>query len=100
MTIQIINNENGTLITGDAEYLKRLPEGFDVSEVDLTGVRIDAHNLAIAYDYASYKGVEHVKFYAALKQAYIEQQALAKVERDKSRESNTPAITPASIKGL
>lgn len=100
MTIQIIDNENGTLIKGDAEILKRLPEGFDASTIDLTGVRIDAHNLAIAGGYASYKGVEHVKFYAALKQAFIEQQALAKVERDKPRESHAPAITTASIKGL
>lgn len=78
MTIQIMNHENGTLITGDAEILKRLPDGFDVASVDLTGVRVDAHNLSIASDYASYKSVEHVKFYAALKQAFIEQQALAK----------------------
>ena len=78
MTIQIMNQENGTLITGDAEILKRLPEGFDVATVDLTGVRVDAHNLTIAGDYASYKSVDHVKFYAALKQAFIEQQALAK----------------------
>lgn len=82
MTIQILNHENGTLIQGDAEILKRLPEGFDVSEVDLTDVRVDAHNLAIAAGYASYKSVDHVKFYAALKQAYIEQQALAKASRE------------------
>lgn len=78
MTIQIINNENGTLIQGDAEILKRLPESFDVATVDLTGVRVDAHNLAIAAEYGSYKSVDHVKFYAALKQAFIEQQALDK----------------------
>lgn len=82
MTIQIINNENGTLIQGDAEILKRLPEGFDVATVDLTDVRIDAHNLAIAAEYGSYKSVDRVKFYVALKQAYIEQQALAKASRE------------------
>ncbi len=77
-----MNHENGTLITGDAEILKRLPEGFDVATVDLTDVRVDAHNLAIAAEYGSYKSVDHVKFYAALKQAYIEQQALAKASHE------------------
>lgn len=82
MTIQIINNENGTLIQGDAEILKRLPEGFDVATVDLTDVRIDAHNLAIAAEYGSYKSVDHVKFYAAIKQAFLRQQELAKASRE------------------
>ena len=80
MTIQIIDNENGTIITGDAEILKRLPEGFEVASVDLKDVRIDAHNLAKAAGYASYNSVDHVKFYATLKQAYIQQQSLAKVK--------------------
>lgn len=98
MTIQIYSSNGKVLIQGDEQVLAKLPEGFDASTIDLTDVRVDAHNLAIAYDYASYKDVEHVKFYAALKQAFIEQQALAKVERDKPRESHAPAITSQSTK--
>ena len=80
--LQIINHENGTIIKGDEALLTRLPEGFDATSVDLTDFRIDAHNLAIAYDYATYKGLEAIKFYAGLKEAFIEQQALAKVKRE------------------
>lgn len=96
--LRIINHQNGTIINGDEALLKRLPEGFDVATVDLTGVSINAHNLAIAYDYASYKGIEHIKFYAGLKEAFIEQQELAQIERDKPKESHEPAMTSQSIK--
>lgn len=79
--LQIINHENGTIISGDEALLKRLPEGFDPTTVDLTDFRIDAHNLAIAYDYAMYKGLEAIKFYSGLKAAYIKQQELAIASR-------------------
>lgn len=79
--LQIINHENGTIISGDEALLKRLPEGFDPTTVDLTDFRIDAHNLAIAYEYATYKGLEAIKFYSGLKAAYIKQQELALASR-------------------
>ena len=79
--LQIINHENGTIISGDEALLQRLPEGFDPTTVDLTDFRIDAHNLAIAYEYATYKGLEAIKFYSGLKAAYIKQQELAIASR-------------------
>lgn len=78
--LQIINHENGTIIMGDAELIAKLPEGFDATTVDLTDFRINADNLTIAYEYATYKGLEAIKFYSGVKAAYLKQQELAKAK--------------------
>ncbi|WP_147370420.1 hypothetical protein [Lysinibacillus yapensis] len=68
----------GVKIKGDEYLAEKLPEDFDVKEIDLTGKRIDAHSLAIAYNDAESEGVDAIKFYFALKEKFIEQQELAK----------------------
>lgn len=86
----------------DSHLKEQLPEGFDVSEVDLTGERINAENLAIAYEYAHYKGIEAIKFYFALKDAFVKQQEEANKPDSYERPTvkNTPAITTQSIKPI
>jgi len=101
MGLNINYTKEAVLISGDADLEAKLPEGFDVSEVDLTGERINADTLAIAYGYAQYKGVEMIKFYFALKDAFLKQQELAKVqEYERPTVDNTPAITSQSIKPI
>jgi len=101
MGLNINYTNEAVLISGDAHLKEKLPEGFDVSEVDLSGERINAENLAIAYGYAQYKGIDTIKFYFALKQAFLKQQELAKVhDYERPTVANTPAITTQSIKPI
>ena len=98
----IINYTNKeALISGDAKLEEKLPEGFDASEIDLTGERINADNLAIAFEYAQFKGSEAIKFYFALKQEFLKQQEIARAEEyERPTVANTPAITSQSIKPI
>ncbi|MFP3919351.1 hypothetical protein U5N28_16240 [Lysinibacillus telephonicus] len=98
----VINYSNeGVRISGDDHLKEKLPEGFDVSEIDLTSERINAESLATAYGYAQYKGIETIKFYFALKDAFLKQQELAKLsDYERSTVENMPAITTQSIKPI
>lgn len=82
----------------DADLYSQLPEDFDVSQVDISDVRIDAHNLATVADRAQYRGVEAIKRYFAIKAAFERQQVLIAEENAKPKESHAPAITSQSIK--
>jgi len=86
------------LTKGDEQLFENLPEGFDVSQVDISDVRIDAHNLAVAADHAQYRGIEAIKRYFAIKAAFERQQVLIAEENAKPKESHAPAITSQSIK--
>ena len=99
MVIQIHFTNGEVLIKGDEHVLTKLPEGFDASTFDLQSERVDAQNLARTFGDAEYKGEQAVMKYAALKQAFIQQQSLIKIEADKPKERHAPAITTAAIKG-
>lgn len=99
MTISMLTNGDGTLvIKGDEQLFEKLPEGFDVSQVDISDVRIDAHNLAIEADHAQCQGVEAIKRYFAVKAAFEKQQALVTEQANQPKISHPPAITSKSIK--
>ncbi|RUL51103.1 hypothetical protein [Lysinibacillus antri] len=71
----IINHTNeGVKVLGD-DYLKtKLPADFNVNEIDLTGERIGAGLLAVAYNDAESKGIDAIKRYFAIKEKFMEQQ--------------------------
>jgi len=98
--IKIYYREDGTaVIKGDERLKEKLPEGFDVSQVDISDVRIDAQNLAVAADKASYAGVEYVRRYFAMKVAFERQlELIAEQKANKQYVYNEPAITSRSIK--
>ncbi|GEM_PF-2084040 len=91
--------EDGTpFIKGDTHLKEKLPEGYDASKIDISDIRVDAHNLAILFDKANYAGVYYVERYFALKDAFERQQALIAEENAKPKVSHSPAITSQSIK--
>ena len=96
----MLTKSDGTLvINGDEQLFEKLPEGFDVSQVDISDEKIDAHNLAILANYAQYRGVEAVKRYFAVKAAFERQLAIvAEQEANKQYVYNEPAITSRSIR--
>lgn len=109
--LQIINHENGVVIKGDDAVLAKAQKGNGNIPVELTsieGLRVDADELVELYDKAErtgpiYDGDElagypYTKQYAAMRAKYIEQQELAKIERDKPEEQHEPAMTSESIK--
>lgn len=72
MALTIICNANGELIFKGDEYLAiKLPEGFNVSEIDVSDVRINADAVARAYNDAEAKGIEAIKRYFAIKEKFI-----------------------------
>lgn len=97
--IKIYYREDGTaVIKGDNRLKEKLPEGFNVSQVDISDVRIDAQNLLIAADKASYAGVEYVKQYFAMKAAFERRLELIAEQAKQPRVSHAPSITSRSIK--
>lgn len=98
MTIQISFSNGEVSIKGDEHVLVKLSEGFDASTFELQDERVDAQNLARAFSDAECKGEQAVMKYVALKRAFIHQQALIKIERDKPKESHDPAITTPAMK--
>ncbi|MBG9456736.1 hypothetical protein ABE61_22665 [Lysinibacillus sphaericus] len=99
MTISMLTNGDGTFaIKGDEQLFEKLPEGFDVLQVDISDEKIDAHNLAIAANHAEYRGVEAIKRYFAIKAAFERQQALVTEQANQPKISHPPAITSQSIK--
>lgn len=99
MTISMLTNGDGTLvIKGDEQLFEKLPEGFDVSQVDISDEKIDAHSLAIAANHAQYRGVEYVKRYFAMKVAFERQRTLVAEQAKQPKVSHSPAITSQSIK--
>lgn len=99
--IRIYYREDGTaVIKGDERLKEKLPEGFNALKVDISNERIDAHNLALLADKASYAGVYWVKRYFAVKAAFEQRLKLNAAENAKPKEGHAPAITTASVKGL
>ncbi|MEE3806089.1 hypothetical protein V2H29_03900 [Lysinibacillus fusiformis] len=97
--IKIYYREDGTaVIKGDDRLKEKLPEGFDVTLVDISDVRIDAQNLAIAADKASYAGVDYVKRYFAIKSAFERRLELIAEQARQPKISHPPTITSQSIK--
>lgn len=84
--IEIYVNNDQVTIAGDGLLLARLPYNFKVEEVDLGDVSIDAQNLTIAADAASYRGIEAVKYYAAIRAKFLEQAQQALESTKASRE--------------
>ena len=99
MTISMLTKGDSTLvIQGDEQLFEKLPEGFDVSQVDISDEKIDAHNLGILANYAQYRGVEAVKRYFAVKAAFERQRALIAEQTKQPKVSYAPAITSRTIK--
>lgn len=97
--IKIYYREDETaVIKGDDRLKEKLPEGFNVSQVDISDEKIDAHNLAFLADKASYAGVYYVERYFAVKAAFERQQALVTEQAKQPRVSHAPAITSQAIK--
>lgn len=97
--IKIYYREDGTaVIKGDDRLKEKLPEGFNVSQVDISDEKIDAHNLAILADKASYAGVDYVKRYFAIKAAFERQLELIAEQAEQSKVSHSPTITSKSLK--
>lgn len=97
--IKIYYREDGTaVIKGDERLKEKLPEGFDASQVDLFGIKIDAQKLAIAADKASYAGVAYVECYFAMKAAFERQLELIAEQAEQSKVSHSPTITSKSLK--
>jgi len=97
--INVYYKEDGTsVIKGDERLKEKLPEGFDVAQIDISDEKIDAHNLAILADKASYAGVYYVERYFAVKAAFEQRLKLIAEENAKPKESHAPAITSQSIK--
>ncbi|UDK97467.1 hypothetical protein EYB33_14635 [Lysinibacillus sphaericus] len=91
--------EDGTpFIKGDSHLKEKLPEGYDASKIDISDIRVAAHNLAILFDKANYAGVYYVERYFALKDTFERQQSLIVKENAKPKVSHTPAITTDSLK--
>lgn len=96
--INIYYREDGTaVIKGDERLKAKLPEGYDASKIDISDVRIDAQNLAILADKASYAGVYYVERYFAMKAAFERQMELIAEESAKPKVSHAPAITARAI---
>lgn len=99
MTISMLTKGDGTLvIKGDEQLFEKLPEGFEVSQVDISDEKIDAHNLAILADKASYAGVYYVERYFAVKAAFERRLELIAEQARQPKVSHPPAITSRSIK--
>jgi len=99
MTIQISIDTNAELlIKGDEHVLAKLPEGFDASTFELTDERVDAQSVARAFNDAECKGEQAIMKYAAIRQAFVQQQALITIEANKPKESHAPAITTPAMK--
>lgn len=85
MTIQISYQNGEVLVKGDAALLAKLPGDFDVNSVELhKDTSINAQQVSIAFSYAdaSAGDIEKISYYAALKQAFLRQQELAKASRE------------------
>ncbi|WP_427108659.1 hypothetical protein [Lysinibacillus xylanilyticus] len=97
--IKVYYREDGTaVIKGDDRLKEKLPEGFNVSQVDISDEKIDAQNLAVAADKASYAGIDYVKRYFAIKAAFERQLELIAEQSKQPRVSHAPAITSQTIK--
>ena len=97
--IKIYYREDNTpVIIGDARLKEKLPEGYNASKIDISDIQVNAHNLAIIADKASYAGRYYVERYFALKAAFEYQQALIAKENAKPKASHGPSITSQSIK--
>lgn len=97
--IEIYYQEDGTaVIKGDDRIKEKLPDGFEVSQVDISDEAIDAHNLAILADKASYAGVYYVERYFAIKAAFERRLELIAEQARQPKISHPPAITSQSIK--
>lgn len=90
--------DNTAVIKGDERLKAKLPDGFDVSQVDISDERIDAHNLTLLADKASYAGVYWVERYFAVKTAFEQRLKLNAAENAKPKERHAPAINSESIK--
>lgn len=97
--LRIINHENGVIINGDEAVLEKAQQGNGNIPAELTsieGLRVNSDTLVVLYDKAERTGpiIENVdgedvvagypiaKQYAALKQAFIQQQELAKAKHE------------------
>ncbi|MET4561553.1 hypothetical protein ABIA69_002721 [Lysinibacillus parviboronicapiens] len=101
MAFSMMTKGDGTLVIKGDEFLEaKLPEGFDVEEIDISDVRINAQALGKAFNNAECRGIEAIKRYFTIKAAFIHQQELAKLPDTYERPTvaNTPAITTASLK--
>ncbi|MFJ7668407.1 hypothetical protein ACIQXI_15005 [Lysinibacillus sp. NPDC097195] len=101
MTLSMLTKGDGTLvIKGDGFLEAKLPEGFDVAEIDVSDVGINAQTVAQAYNDAECRGIEAIKRYFAIKTAFERQQEPKNVHNAyvRSTVTNTPAITSASLK--
>ncbi|MEG0471092.1 MAG: hypothetical protein RR588_02045 [Solibacillus sp.] len=113
MTLTVQISGDGTLIIeGDEKVVGEAAAGNGNIDAELTsieGVSVNAHNLSTLFNRADsggplydgnneLAGYPKAKQYAALKQKFIEQQALIQLERAKPKVSHAPAITSRSIK--
>ena len=97
--IEIYYQEDETAVIKEDNLLKeKLPDDLDISKVDISDEKIDAHNLAFLADKAACAGAYYVERYIAVKAAFERRLELIAEERAKPKDSHAPAITSRSIK--
>lgn len=101
MTFSMMTKGDGTLVIKGDELLEvKLPEGFDVAEIDISDVRINAQALGRAFNDAECRGIEAIKRYFAIKVAFERQQELAKLPDPYERPTvaSSEGITSVNMK--
>jgi len=115
MDFQIYFSNGEVTVRGDDVVLTKAQAGngnLSPESVSIEGMRVDVDVLEKLHNKASFTGpvIENIdgedvvvgypiaKQYVALKQAFLHQQELAKIERDKPEEQHEPAMTSQSIK--